>query len=276
MAARTLQPRSHQRSVVLIVCDPDDEPVRACVTALTGAGAHVKVVRDAYTAMAQLALGENISRVILDVRILDDNELSFQRVAARYYPSVEVMVPLLEGTGQRLATCDAGVRPVDVASIVASITTELAPALVPPAGHPPDEPVPDAAQPTLQRNTLSTDGGPESAPAGPSLHEAVRDRMASDDPRTMERVVRRRPPGASSREAPPAEVPSPPAAGSSTPAVPVQPTAGPVSTSNASQPMADAGKPALSPEEMNALLGSSEACEESARQTDHGDGEGAS
>lgn len=171
---------------VLIVSDADDGAVRDCASALTDAGAGVEVVPDVYAAMARLTLGRNVGRVLLDVRTLDDKEMSFLRVASRYHPSVEVLVPSFNGTAERMASFGAGVQAVDVEFIIDSVTAELAPTTgveAPPGG------------------ALSTDGGAESGAAGPSLHDAVRERMAGDDPR----VIRRAPPRQTPREPGPAK-----------------------------------------------------------------------
>lgn len=196
--------------LILIVSDADDQPVRDCAAAMTNAGAGVEIAPDVYTAMARLALNETINRVLLDVRTLDERELAFLGVATRYHPSVEILVPRFNGTDERMAATGTDVQVVDVASLIASITTE-------PAS------IPAAESNAPPNHSLSTDGGPESSDAGSSLHDAVRERMAGDDPR----AIRRAPPRVAPRK--------PDSAGQPEPSVkPVKPT--------------------LSPEEVDALL----------------------
>jgi hypothetical protein len=231
-------PETTRQPHVLVVSDSGDASLQACLAGLASAGARVTTVADVYTAMAKLALGMDASIVLLDARTLDERELSFPRLAARYHPAVKVVVPLLDGTAQRLGAGSAGLHAVDIASIVASIQAQHAPsleALSPPQplavqaerleqleaqpappwegeapAEPPesDEPEPDdesaageeAISPTAAPAPgvtpllrLSTDGGPEAAPPGPSLHEAVRARMTGDDPRRTRRAPPARP-----------------------------------------------------------------------------------
>ena len=226
---------------VLVVSDSGDASLQACLAGLASAGARVTTVADVYTAMAKLALGMDASLVLLDARTLDERELSFPRLAARYHPAAKVVVPLLDGTAQRLGAGSVGLHPVDIASIVASVQAQRVPnleALSPPQpvatpadrgeraeaeaelqaepalepadadetlasdeGEPDDESAageeaisPTAAPaPGVTPLRLSTDGGPEAAPPGPSLHEAVRARMTGDDPRRTRRTPPARP-----------------------------------------------------------------------------------
>jgi hypothetical protein len=246
-------PETTRQPHILVVSDSGDASLQACLAELASAGARVTTVADVYTAMAKLALGMDTSIVLLDARTLDERELSFPRLAARYHPAVKVIVPLLDGTAQRLGAGLVGLHPVDVASIVASIQAQHAPsleALSPPQpvatpadrgeraeaevqaepalepadadealasdeGEPDDESAageeaisptaaplnvaqpPSAVSPatggTPVPHRLSTDGGPEAAPPGPSLHEAVRARMTGDDPRRTRRAPPARP-----------------------------------------------------------------------------------
>lgn len=248
------------RPRLLIVSDLHDETFCAGVEELRAAGAAIQMAPDVYTALACLATGEKNLRVVLDVRTIDEREMAFSRVVARYYPTVEVVIPRLEGTAERLARSTVGLRAIDVRTLAARIeeesrlsldlecvpageelrtsvpnpTATLEPPLLPVADAPAEQesPLPTEelapAQPTATETPpLSTDGGPEAVPPGPSLHDAVRARMAGDDPRN---TARRTPPG-SPRVSPPA------AAGSAPPA------------------MSAADRPNLSPEEYDALLG---------------------
>lgn len=241
-------------SRILIVSDVEDAEVRDCTSALRSTGASVEVVPDVYAAVARLALGKDIVRVLLDIRTLDDKEMSFLRVASRYVPSVHVVVPSFSGTAQRAEAYGAGVQVVDVASIVASITDERAPE--PPSGeNGPSASAPSAGAPSTaapSAEVISTNG--ESGPRAsvPSLHQAVRQRMAGDDPR----AVRRRPPSADPAQPEPAPPPSAPA--------PV-PAGGSPESSHVGE------TPGLSAEEVEALLADEEAGKPHQAGADEGD-----
>jgi hypothetical protein len=268
------------RPVILLVSATDDEPVRDCVARLIDVGATVTVLPHVYAATARLALGEPVSNVLLDIRVIDDYEMAFLRTAARYYPSVEITVPLFKGTIERVAAYGASVRAMDVDSIVASTVVRPSeastgePSAVRAAPGPPPRLEPDiaheeqravasprkaevplapAASPAPgppsavhheqpRTDAPSTDGGPDGGPEGPALHESVRARMAGNDPR----IVRRAPPRVGPKQTRPGDGP-----GSS--------PAGPAPTGNQPSPPPDG--PALSPEEVDALLANEEPTE---------------
>jgi hypothetical protein len=53
--------------------------------------------------MARLARERFLRYVLLDVRPLDRHEAAFADLAPRYYPGIELIVPLLKGTAERLS-----------------------------------------------------------------------------------------------------------------------------------------------------------------------------
>ena len=281
---------------VLVVSDLSDDSLRACLDALRLAAGSVELVPDVYAAMAKLAIDDHVSRVVLDVRTLDERELVFPRVMARYHASVQVLVPALDGTAARLERSAAGLRATDVQQIAAGIVeeqlasvsapqapemeTEPGPGIPDQPGRPeqvaPGEPTGPAgetgvevqpaaaadpivaeppapsASPSEGTRVLSTDGGAGSLPPGPSLHDAVRARMAGDDPR---HVARRTPPRLI--HSPP--MPPPVQEGSGGQEHEAQPD-DPAHTSGPSTPERPPRPPApdrqsLSPEEVDALLG---------------------
>jgi hypothetical protein len=233
-------PNNADPPIILIVSNMDDWSVRDCLSALTDAGAQVETVPDVYAAMARLALGPMVSEILLDARTLDDQEMSFLRVAPRYHPSVKVLVPSFDGTAERVAAYGAGLRAVDVASIVASLAAQCAPAAT------------GADQPPT--TALSTDEGLDSVAPGPSLHESVRQRMAGDDPRR----TRRRPP----RRAPDMPADRDHRAGRES-------DPGPAEQRQPSP--AEPGKRVLSPEEVDALLADDEDNENNQRPAENRD-----
>jgi hypothetical protein len=248
-------PASRDNPRVLIVSDTDDASIRDCAASLTNAGAVVETAPDVYAAMAMLAVQSDIQAVLLDVRTLDDAEVAFQRLAARYYPAVAVMVPSLPGTARRISSYGSALRAVDEAAIVSSLERRFAP-----VDTDDTEAVAitqDPQAPAGTPDTLSTDGGPEAVGDTPAAHESVRQRMAGDDPREPRRTPpRRAPPRTVEPDNPPApEVDSVSADGSPDSAAPPEPAA-------------------LSPEEVDALLG--EADEQEPGQTPSDDAEGAS
>lgn len=253
-------PASRDKPRVLIVSDADDASLHECAASMTATGAVVESAPDVYAAMAMLAVQSDIRVVLLDVRTLDDAEVAFQRLAARYYPTVEVMVPSLAGTARRVSSYGSALRAVDVAAIVSFLEMRVAPAEADDTedmAHAISREPPAA---TATAGALSTDGGPEAAGKAPAPHEAVRQRMAGNDPREP-----RRPPV---RRAPPkAEEPVGPAA----------PDLGGVSDDDSPGSAEPPEQTALSPEEVDALLGEAGADEqEEPGQAQADDVEGAS
>lgn len=218
----------HTRAVrILIVAGRDDESLRTCTDDLSAAGADVEHAADVYSGMARLALGAPFARVLLDIRSLDEREMQFLSLASRYFPDAQVAVPLLEGTPERASAWDRTVQTVSVEALVRECQPQPAPPAEGPA-EPDHTPTSDAvSQPTP---ALSTDDGPrEAADTEPSLHEAVRTRMATG----QSAPVRRAPPPVRQQPEPPLVEPA--------------------------TPIGDDGGSALSQEEVDALLGHNEA-----------------
>ncbi len=308
------------KRVTLLVSSTNDDWVLDCAERLAEAGASVDLVPNVYAAMARLTLDTDIRRVLLDIRTMDKGEAAFLRVAARYYPSIDVIIPAFPGAAERAAALGIGLPPTSVDAVTAA--AELEDALAAPttdastevtaaaagddatdhvtdggvteadveappgelaASLPPQTPTSQAdpvqQEPPLDPNdelpldadsdsvaaptgALSTDGGPESAPAGPSLHDAVRARMAGDDPRTSRRPPQRVAPQHRDTNDnlidPPASRASEPGRPPASRAVP-----GPVplpKPDHPSEPLPPA-KPSLSQDEVNALLGDDESVE---------------
>lgn len=251
----------------LIVFDGHDDAICSAGELMMNHGSQVQWVPDVYSAMAQLCTGNLPSRLIVDVRILDESELAFINLAPRYFPELKVTVPTLDGTLSRingfkgryetLSLTDITDEALGIRAAVADEITDEAEVVewggeeavatdeaieedaeaiadaIPEAAHDPlpseitisDDPwAPDPAEdattveteiedalldhgsleddidPTKPHHTeydggpaldrLSTDGGPESVDQGPSLHDAVRQRMGGAQP-----PGRRLPPG---------------------------------------------------------------------------------
>jgi hypothetical protein len=209
--------------VVLFVNGFDDAELCRCRAALADRGAAVETVGDVYAAMARLGSAPAVSRVVVDVRYLDAAELAFVNLAPRYFHDVEVVVAAMAGAVDCPDFDLPGVRRLTPRELIASAATgvgrfdefDAAAAPAPPDvpgsqvqpgwSHPPDCPEPETfgsaepprSMPLVPDRPLSTDGGPDDSGDDESLHDAVRRRMAGEDPR----VVRRRPPGSQPREA---------------------------------------------------------------------------
>lgn len=206
--------------IVLIVADGQDESLLECGEKLRSCGLMVHSVPDVYSAMARLARDFAARRVIVDIRRLDNHEMNFLNLAPRYYEKLQVMVPLLEGTTERAASHPGNYSALPLGAISDSLlgirgpdVTELQDAaeVVEWSAELPTE-CPEAeiaevaeefvelpeSNPEVNdvfSDSLSTGGGTESTIDGPSLHEAVRQRMADTafgaDP------IRRKPPAGS-------------------------------------------------------------------------------
>lgn len=250
----------------LIVFDGTDNAICSAGELMMAHGAQVQWVPDVYSAMAQLCTGQQPTRLIVDARVLDDQELAFLNLAPRFFPDVKVTVPLLDGVLNRLGgvkgrfdalsltdlTDEAmGIRTAvaedyaDEADVVEfggeetldvpigpAAADEIPEAPAAPEDHAqpveiaiPDDPwaadaavqaeeaeiedallthgsLEDDLDPTKPNheeydggealNRLSTDGGPETPAEGPSLHDAVRQRMGGATPPPGRRL----PPGA--------------------------------------------------------------------------------
>ena len=157
--------------MILFVCEKLDSSAREAQTLLEAAGARVHLEPDVYAAMAALA-GETVfDRVLVDVRSIDRHELAFLTLAPRYFPEIKIEVPWLSGTSDAVVWLgQQAIKTVEVAAIAESLKSP--PVAVVDVAPPP---APTAEPP---RATLSTDSVETSAE--PSLHEAVRMRMAGD------------------------------------------------------------------------------------------------
>lgn len=263
---------SSERSSLLVVCDRRGDAAHSLVEALRQGGFRPTVLPDVYAAMATLARHPGPCRMILDVRQLDQSELTFLNLAPRYFPKLDLIAPVFSGTAQRTAELAPGLRSATVEGILQWVsrgaqastsgydrragetarfdeaavgsqqlredTVEVSEAGEADAYEPEARPSPATPPPRPAR--LSTDGGPEHAATGPALHEAVRMRMAGDDPR----LVRRRPPAK-----PPEAVRAPVAVGVGS----VAPAAAPPMVSPVPETSA-AAAPTLLREEIDALL----------------------
>lgn len=176
--------------MILFVCERQDSSAREAQALWEAAGAKVDVQTDVYAAMARLAQDAGISRVLVDVRSLDRQELAFLTLAPRYFPEIRIDVPWLTGTSDAVVWLgQPDMKTVEVAAIADS----LKPAVEPPTETPTPTPV-ETVKPAL--STDGIDAGSE-----PSLHEAVRMRMASDAPTPARMPPTRRPPAVDSAPA---------------------------------------------------------------------------
>jgi len=145
---------------MLIVFDGNDAAISECGELIMSQGTQVSWVPDVYSAMGQLSTGNLPDRLIVDVRILDEEEMQFLQLAPRYHPHLRVTVAMLDGAAERLngakgkfetATLteitDAalGIRSAvtadvaDVAEVVewqAPVETDAGAVVQPPAGEP--------------------------------------------------------------------------------------------------------------------------------------------
>ncbi len=197
---------------ILIVTGRNDESLLACADDLSAAGADVERAADVYSAMARLALGAPFARVLLDIRGLDEREMQFLALASRYFPKAQVTVPLLEGTPERVSAWGRSVPTVSIEALVREFQSrptspaEDAVQLDEASDRPQTE---DAATPGAAPKpmpALSTDDGPPEPETEPSLHEAVRTRMATG----QSAPVRRAPPPGSVQPKPPFTEPTTP------------------------------------------------------------------
>lgn len=95
--------------------DPVLERWRA---ALEAVGQPTERVRDVYAAMARLSETPAVSRVIVDVRYLDEAESAFLALAPRYYQNVDIMVPALDGPSDWMNIDAPGVHRVSLESLM--------------------------------------------------------------------------------------------------------------------------------------------------------------
>lgn len=187
---------------LLIVSDGQDESIRWCSERVRQAGVRVQCVPDVYAAMALLAQGAAISHVLVDVRQLDQEEMRFLEVAPRYGGGAEFFVPRLgdinenrAGYGRRVSIVEIGDLAAAILGLRDAVTPEQGddmevvewaepagerPQIAEPAEEwlPTSTPVdaPTGSDPP-QRSPRSIEGGLDETEGGPSLHEAVRERM---------------------------------------------------------------------------------------------------
>lgn len=198
---------------VLIVSAAGDEAIGECDETLRGCGAVVESAPNVYAAMARLSRGLAAQYLVVDIRNLDEYELRFIELAPRYHRRVVVLVPLLDGTAERSAGLDGRFPLLPVQDLIDTIlgvrlaaTAEAADAtdVVEWSGEDEDStacsteaeapateaPIGPGEGLTYAEEALSAvDAGP--AAHEPSLHDAVRQRMAAE---AAEPVVRRAPP----------------------------------------------------------------------------------
>lgn len=96
------EPAVQVRPSYLIIFDGKDDAICSAGELMMSHGAPIEWVPDVYSAMAQLCTGNRPNHLLVDVRILDDGELSFLNLAPRYFPDLKVIVPVFEGTLDRL------------------------------------------------------------------------------------------------------------------------------------------------------------------------------
>ncbi|MCG8405991.1 MAG: hypothetical protein MI923_12415 [Phycisphaerales bacterium] len=196
-----------------------DESLLECGATLRSYGTVVHFVSDVYAAMVQLAGGPAARSVVVDIRLLDDHEMNFLSLAPRYYEKLQILVPLLEGTTERAAACEGCWKALSVSDLTDSLLGIRSAVTVDyqdgteviewadesseglsEEGWNGTVPVSEADRGMVfgsaPSDSLSTGGGSDSGMDGPSLHEAVRRRMA--DSSASEASIRRKPPSSES------------------------------------------------------------------------------
>src|ERR1043166_5083494 len=189
--------RPNNQPSVLFVCEREDNSAREAREAWEAAGAIVQMEPDVYACMARLSQGEQYDRVVVDVRCLDRHEIAFLTLTPRYFPELVIQTPWLNGTTE--AVVGLG-QPDLITTEVAAIAESLAEIRQKAASLEKVEPLPDTisepASTDPRTAPLSTDGSQSESFMGPSLHEAVRMRMAAEDGSApVRRPPARTPPG---------------------------------------------------------------------------------
>lgn len=187
---------AQSRLSVLIVGPLADKALADCAERLRRGGLKVLLVDDVYSAMAALASRVDLRKVVIDVCPLDRPESAFVELAPRYFPKMKLWIPLLSGTRDRLATLGLTAHATEIGEIesdLLGIDHAPVPSTEPQATTESDA---DAVLREAPKNEPAAAGeapvnNSESDPE-PSLHEAVRMRMAGNDPR----MIRRKPPAA--------------------------------------------------------------------------------
>ena len=202
---------STDQCAVLIVAPSPDDLLLQLGQSLTDTGASVHFTTDVYMAMARLATGEQFAHIVVEAAALDEYERAFLSLAPQYHESSNFYVPRRSVLDeQNLADGRYEILSPDgivdaVLGIREAETLETTSDVEPPWSQPRTIGAPDPSdvstshtfdQPSHETSApssnLSTDGGLEADPVGPSLHDAVRERMGADGAAP---VHRRRPPG---------------------------------------------------------------------------------
>ncbi|HPF38435.1 MAG TPA: hypothetical protein P5081_24300 [Phycisphaerae bacterium] len=210
--ADTTSTKTDQTSVLIVAPSPDDLLLRLGQS-LQETGAAVHFTTDVYMAMARLATGERFGHVVVEAAALDDYERSFLSLAPQYYESASFYVPARSVLDERMLTqgrydvlspdgiVDAVLGIRDAETLEAAEATWSEPRTI---GEPDEDVQPSnvesdtagacfaPANEAPQPPRLSTDGDMDASQSGPSLHDAVRERMGANGGG----VQRRRPPGA--------------------------------------------------------------------------------
>ncbi len=227
--ADTISTTTDQCAVLIVAPNPDSV-LQSLGASLTSGGAAVQFTPDVYMAMARLARGEPFGHIVVEAAALDEYERAFLTLAPDYFPSVAFYVPIRSALDERITDnaryealtaagiTDAilGIRDAEIAEAADDVEDEAAGAWGEPrvigdaaeaaeaseAVAAPEAPTPHGDPPA---GALSTDGGLDHQPEGPTLHDAVRERMGFQSP-----PPRRRPPGGSDDGPIGGEAPEPP------------------------------------------------------------------
>ncbi len=245
-------PDTETRAAVLLLFNGTDAALLEFADGLRQRGADVHPVSEAYAAMAMLASGLPVQHLVADIRQLDEDEMQLLALAPRYFPGLRILVPLLEGTIARQHGKSGRAAVLPPADLIESILG--IPFAVTADGLDEEDASDDTpvwyGEPIVENDEhcetpLSTDGGPDTGTEGPALHETVRQRMGEG----VVGPIRRRPPGSHT--------------------VPVEPVAPASPDAERGEPSTNPG--ALSPDEIDALLGESGDGPARNRDSDAGD-----
>jgi hypothetical protein len=184
----------------------------ACADRLRRNGAPIHRVDDVYAAMALLTERPELRIAVVDVGSLDRFEALFVTLAPRYFPRLRVLIPRTSGTQDRMISLGLSGEPAPIEHIEEELrgiagydgnatSTDRAASLQ--RESPPSQLSPTSTLPRPGNNVDDPTEADEFAadsetPSEPSLHEAVRMRMAGNDPR----MIRRKPPTGPSAAAP--------------------------------------------------------------------------
>jgi len=196
----------------LLVGSFSEDSMVACADRLRSSGVLIHRVDDVYAAMALLTGRPEMRIAVVDVSSLDRFEASFVTLAPRYFPRLRVLVPRSIGTHDRMISLGLSGEPATIEDIEEELrgiagydgdatSTDRAASLQ--RESPPSQLLPTSTLPRPGNNDDVSIDADESAadsetPSEPSLHDAVRMRMAGNDPR----MIRRKPPTGPSAAAP--------------------------------------------------------------------------